>query len=110
MHSWTETVPESLWDTHPDWFAMNENGQRRNPYQTPSYKLETTNPGLVKYFAEKAIAAMKANPEMYSYSLSPSDGWGWSQSPESKVVFDPPTPGSPIPSVTPLILKFYSDV
>src|SRR5690606_11852587 len=45
-----------------------------------------------------------------SYSLSPSDGRGWSQSPESKALYDPTPNGASAPSVTPLILKFYRDV
>jgi len=109
IHNFVEVVPADLWYTHPDWFPM-INGKRPKPEQSPYYKLETTNPELVKYFAEKAIAALKANPEMYSYTISPSDGAGWSESPESKALYDPPpTPGA-APSTTPLVLKFYSDV
>jgi hypothetical protein len=72
--------------------------------------LESTNPELVKYFAERAVAALKANPQMNTYSLSPSDGRGWSESPESKAFYDPSPPDSKYPSITPLILKWYRDV
>lgn len=109
MHAFVETVPASMWDKHPDWFPMIR-GKRPKPPQTQYYKLETTNPELVKYFAEKAIAALKADPQMYSYTISPSDGAGWSESPESKALYDPPPKPGAAPSVTPLVLKFYHDV
>lgn len=115
-HNWQETVPASLYKEHPDWFAM-INGKRVQPTDSYSHKLETTNPDLVKYYAEKAIAALKADPHLNTYSLSPTDGRGWSESPESKALYDPSpstlfdpeaSPGNP--SMTPLILKFYRDV
>jgi hypothetical protein len=106
-HSWTQTVPADLYKTHPDWFAMID-GKRVPP--VGRYKLETTNPRLVEYFADKAIAALKADPHENTYSLSPSDSRGWSQSPQSKALYDPAPPGSEYPSITPLILKWYHDV
>ncbi len=99
----------ALYKAHPDWFAMDASGRRPPPKDTYA-KLETTNPDLVRYFAEKAIAALKANPHMNTYSLSPSDGRGFSESPASKLLYDPPPPGSQFPSVSPLILKWYRDV
>src|SRR5690606_11972525 len=45
-----------------------------------------------------------------TFSLSPSDSRGWSQSPESLALYDPAPKGTNFPSVTPLILKFYRDV
>jgi hypothetical protein len=108
QHNWVQTVPAGLYQEHPDWFAMIDG--KRVPPVGDKYKLESTNPELVKYFAEQAIAALKANPEQNTYSLSPSDGRGWSESPESKALYDPPAPGSKYPSITPLILKWYRDV
>ena len=115
-HYWEETVPADLYKEHPDWFSMID-GKRVQPTNTYNHKIETTNPEVVRYYAEKAIAALKANPQMNTYSLSPTDGRGWSESPESKALFEPnpskkfdpeATPG--FPSVTPLMLKFYRDV
>jgi len=113
-HNWKETVPADLFKTHPDWFAMVD-GKRVPPGDRP--KLETTNPELVQYYAEKAIAALKADPHMNTYSLSPSDSRGWSESPESKALYDPspstifdPESKPGAPSITPLILKWYRDV
>lgn len=112
-HNWVQTVPQKLYKDHPDWFAMID-GKRIPPATTwPAssyYKVETTNSGLIQYFADKAVAALKADPHLNSFSLSPSDGRGWSESPESKAFYDPPPPGSKFPSVTPLILKWYKDV
>lgn len=106
-HNWTETVTPDLYEKHPDWFAM-INGKR--PVPTGLYKLETTNPAVVQFFAQRAIEQLKANPQSNTFSLSPSDGRGWSQSPESLALYDPAPPGSKFPLVTPLILDFYRGV
>lgn len=106
-HNWTRTVKPDLYKDHPDWFPMID-GKRVPP--SGRYKLETTNPGLVNYFAQAAVDSLKANPQFNTFSLSPSDSRGWSQSPESMALYDPPPPGHKYPSVTPMILKFYRDV
>lgn len=108
-HYWSNTVPLAQFDKHPEWFAM-INGKRHRPTGIYDYKLETTNQELVNYYAQRAIAALKADPVQNTYSLSPSDGRGWSQSSESKALYGPPPAESTFPSVTPLILKFYRDV
>src|SRR5690606_8013448 len=78
-HAWSKIVPASLYQEHPEWFAMGANGERLDPLKT-SGKLETTNPGLVKYVAKEAIKTLKENPELNTFSLSPDDGAGFSQS------------------------------
>jgi hypothetical protein len=108
-HSWADTVPADLYQNHPEWFAMNANGTRPKPAGT-SYKLETTNPELVKFVAEAAIKAFKADPELNTFSLSPTDSGGWSLSPESQALDDAGYPEISGPTITPLILKFYTDV
>jgi len=109
QHSWSKIVLPSLYEKHPDWFAL-VNGSRK-PIGT-NYKLETTNQELVRYFADQVIAKLKADPKLVAYSLSPTDLAGWSESPESKALYDPVPAGSKSgrPSVTPLVLKFYHDV
>ncbi len=99
-------VDPELHKEHPDWFPLID-GKRTIP--TGRYKLETTNPGLVRFFADRAIADLKADSRK-TFSLSPSDSRGWSKSPESLALWDPTPPGADHPSVTPLILKFYRDV
>ncbi len=107
-HYWEAAVPKELFKDHPDWFAMIDG--KRVPPKSHRFKLETTNPEVVRYYADKAIAALKAQKTPSAYSLSPNDGSGWSESPESKAWYDPPRPGSKRPSITPLILKWYRDV
>jgi hypothetical protein len=106
-HNWIQTITPDYYEKHPEWFAM-RNGKRVAP--KGNYKLETTDPQVVQFFADKAIADLKAHPEMNTFSLSPSDGRGWSESPESKAWYDPVPPLHTTPSITPLILKFYHDV
>ena len=127
-HNWWRTInddnssrvdtPEvrALYKEHPDWFAMDANGKRTLPVNRYD-KLETTNPELVKWFADKAVQAIKASKTPRMYSLSPSDGRAWSQSPESKALYDPvpnaiddPEAPKGNPSMSSLILKWYHDV
>jgi hypothetical protein len=105
-HNWRLVVPPSLYAQHPEWFAE-INGQRP-PVSGDRYKLETTNPELVEYYAQAAIAAFRRNPALTVFSLSPSDSEGWSTSAASRALYDRNPHGEL--SVTPLILKFYNDV
>lgn len=106
-HAWAETIPASAYDEHPTWFA-----QKKGKYLPPSdrYKLETTNPELVKAFADTLIVRFKKDPDLKWQSLSPSDGWGddWSDNPEAVALLEKDPTGKI--SRTRLILKFYNDV
>jgi len=104
-HNWKKVIPPSYYKEHPEWFPMI--GGKRVPPKG-NYKLETTNPEVVQRFAEKAIAALKADPTLSMFSLSPSDSAGWSTSPESKALLER-YPGSRFSS-TPLMLKFYTEI
>jgi hypothetical protein len=104
-HAWEHVVPAGQFDENPDWFAM-RNGKRMPPGGW--FKLETTNPQLVRFYADQLIKRFRENPELYCLSVSPSDGRGWSQSPESEALKEE-LPNGEV-SVTPLILKFYNDV
>ncbi len=128
-HNWWQTLngdrtadpntPQvrALHKAHPEWFAMNAAGER--PLPTAKYhKLETTNQELVKFYAERAITALKSTERPVTYSLSPTDGGGrWSQSPESKALYDPnpselfdPETTATDASMSSLVLKWYNDV
>lgn len=106
-----------LYAEHPEWFAMDKDGKR--PYPTSAgNKFETTNPELVKWFAEQSIKIMKESGQEHpTWSLSPSDGNYWSESPESKALydpnpdasFDPEAPGS-VPGMSSLVMKWYHDI
>jgi hypothetical protein len=128
-HNWWQTINgdpfneshispkvKALYEAHPDWFAMDASGTRPFPKDSTS-KLETTNPDLVKWYAERAIEALKANKRPTTYSLSPTDGSGWSESPESTALYDPvpsklyDAAGSlGNPGMSSLVRKWYHDV
>ncbi len=107
-HAWAETIPATLFDEHPAWFAEVD-GKPKRP-TTDRYKLETTNLELVQAYADVVIDSFRNNPNLRSYSLSPTDGGGdsWSNSAASTAL----TEKSPYGNIsrTPLILKFYNDV
>lgn len=105
-HSWQRIVPTSMYDQHPDWFA--ELGGKRPPAVGDRYKVETTNPEVIRHFAQAAIDAFRRDPNLPVFSLSPTDSGNWSTSAESKALYDRDPHGKL--SVTPLILKFYNDV
>lgn len=105
-HSWKRIVPASLHDQHPEWFA--EIGGQRPPAIGDRYKVETTNPEVIRHFADAAIAAFRRNPGQTVFSLSPTDSGNWSTSAASRALYDRDPHGKL--SVTPLILKFYNDV
>jgi len=107
-HNWEKVVPPDLYKNHPEWFAM-INGKRVQP-TGKYYKLETTNPALVQYYAKKAIETLKASERPLTFSLSPNDSRSWSESPESKALYDPIPPGRNDPSMSSLVLKWYHDV
>ncbi|MCK5801833.1 MAG: DUF4838 domain-containing protein [Lentisphaeria bacterium] len=104
-HNWRRPIPASLFDEHPDWFPM-RGGMRVPP--TGRYKLCTTNPGLIRAFADAAIAHFDARPESTSYSLSPSDSAGYCECPNCLKLYEPDPHGKR--SVTPAILTFYNAV
>src|SRR5690606_28656398 len=59
----------------------------------------------------EVIKAFKENPDINTFSLSPNDGAGFSQSPESKALQEEAQgPIIKLPSLTPVMLKFYTDV
>ena len=104
-HNWVETIPPDMYKAHPDWFPM-IGGVRSAP--VGRYKLETTNRELVQAFSEHVIDVFRKNPELYSYSISPSDGDNWSTSPASLALYDRDPAGKL--SMTRLVLDFYDNV
>jgi len=105
-HSWQRIVPTTMHDQHPDWFA--EIGGQRPPAIGDRYKVETTNPEVIRHFANAAIEAFRRNPQQKVFSLSPTDSGNWSTSAASRALYDKDPNGKL--SVTPLILKFYNEV
>jgi hypothetical protein len=108
FHNWQHVVPPSMYDEHPDWFAMIDGKRVRPDSDDDRYKLETTNTEVVEYFAEVAKQAFREDPHLYCFSLSPSDSANYSESPESLALQETDWRGDL--SVSPLVIKFYNDV
>ena len=104
-HNWRRPIPVTLFDEHPDWFAM-RGGVRVPP--TGRYKLCTTNEGLIRAFADAAIRHFDESPSSTCYSLSPSDSAGWCECPRCSALHEQDPNGEL--SVTPAILTFYNAV
>ncbi len=104
-HNWRRTIPASHFDEHPQWFP--ERGGVRVP-PTGRYKLCTTNPGVVRAYADATIAYFDRNAEATCYSLSPSDSAGYCECEKCSALYETDPNGNR--SVTPAILTFYNDV
>ena len=104
-HNWRRTIPASHFDEHPDWFP--ERGGVRVP-PTGRYKLCTTNPELVRAYADATIAYFDRHPQATCYSLSPSDSAGYCECPNCSALYETDPNGDR--SVTPAILTFYNGV
>jgi hypothetical protein len=104
-HSWGNYLPASLFDEHPEYFAMGKDGQRHNvPWAC------TSNPDLRKYFAERVIAAIQAGQR--HPSLSPSDGRSYCRCPACLAQDDPKSlePSSGTVSVSNRYADFFDAV
>ncbi len=98
-------MPESLFDEHPEWFAMGADGQRHR-----GGWLCTSNPELRKYFAERVIAAIDhgtRNP-----SISPTDGRGYYRCPVCRAQDDPKSlePSSGMVSISNRYADFFDEI
>lgn len=104
-HSWGSYVPPSLFDTHPEFFAMGTDGQRK-----PGGWICTSNPGLRVLFASNVVAAIERGTR--NPSLSPTDGRGYCQCPACKAQDDPKAiePSSGTPSVSNRYVDFFDAV
>ena len=118
-HNWAAFPPRSVLRAHPEYMAL-MNGKRmpvpaddRAPF-APKYC--TSDPGLIKAYAEGVIDWLERNPNQRFASICPTDGGGWCECPRcQKLMIRGPSPqwgnfGGYSRSVTPLILKFYNDV
>lgn len=119
QHNWMWiTDNREYFEKHPEWFAMNSSGERWFP-DNHYAKLETTNPELIRYFADHALKTLKQAERPRAFSLTPNDAPSrWSESKESKAWYDPPVGEgrdthefkSRVPSKTSLVMKWYYDV
>ena len=108
-HAWDQYLTPDDWKAHPEWMAMDDRGMRRDfTARPPGVKYCTTNPELVRAFADGVIQWLDAHPAWRSASISPADGGDFCQCPECrKLVTKDPWDR---PSYTHNILKFYNDV
>ncbi len=119
QHNWRWlTDDHALFAAHPEWFAMDASGKRWHSLNQYA-KLETTNPALIRFFADRAIATLKSSERPRPFSLTPNDAPSrWSESPESKAWYDPAIGEGretaefkpQVPSKTSLVMKWYADV
>lgn len=110
-HNWAPVITPDLYETHPEWFPEVD-GKRIEPLHV-RYKIETTNPDLVQYFAEQIKKQFREDSNLYMVSMSPSDGSSdplaaWSQSRETLALMETSPNGRE--SHTKLILKFYNEI
>ncbi len=76
-------------EVHPEYFPLID-GERMIPTRRHGWQPCTSNPEVIQIATEKARAAFTEDPDLWSYSLSPNDGWGgWCQC-EECVALDPP--------------------
>ena len=79
-HSWRE-ITEDDFDEHPDWFAMNDRGER-----VRGRWLNSANPEMRAELARRMITRLEPGEPA---SLSPPDGLAFDFSPESTRLDDP---------------------
>lgn len=81
--------PERYAETHPEYFPLID-GERMIPTEGHSWQPCTSNEDVIRIAAEAARRAFDESPDLWSYSLSPNDGWGgWCEC-EACVAQDPP--------------------
>ena len=100
-HSWGKYVDESLFEQHPEYFALRDASRKKGSWYC------TSNPQLRKIFADGVIAKGGYNP-----SLSPPDGTGYCQCDKCLAQDDPANiePSSGRPSVTNRYVDFFDEV
>lgn len=90
-HNLMRIVPVAAFgQTHPEFFPLWEEG-RHIPAagEGSGWQPCTSNPEVVQLAIDAAIKYFDDNPDAYSFSLSPNDGYGWCQC-EACVAQDPP--------------------
>lgn len=88
-HNLARIVPgRKLFGTHPEYFPLIA-GQRRCEEGESNWQPCTSNPAVVRLAVEAALAHFQNNPDAYSFSVSPNDGYGWCMCPECTAQ-DPP--------------------
>ncbi|MCE5237054.1 DUF4838 domain-containing protein [bacterium] len=86
-HVWDKIPGPAVIEQHPEYAAL-VGGQRVKPADR-TYKLCTTNPGLIQAFADGLMARMAENPQTRMFTISPTDGQGWCECPGCTALDEP---------------------
>ncbi|PIU65402.1 MAG: hypothetical protein COS85_08930 [Armatimonadetes bacterium CG07_land_8_20_14_0_80_59_28] len=97
-HAWDQLVTRKDLEEHPEWQAVS--GGRG--------KFCTSNPEVVKHFAQGVIRWLDENSDRRSVSITPEDGGDFCKCDTCKAGTEQDWHGNL--SYTPVILKFYNDV
>jgi PHD/YefM family antitoxin component YafN of YafNO toxin-antitoxin module len=90
-HNLMRIVPVTRFgQAHPEYYPLID-GQRVVPPESQAHNWQpcTSNPEVIQLATDAAIAYFDENPDAYTYSLSPNDGYGWCQCDACKAQ-DPP--------------------
>jgi hypothetical protein len=100
-HAWGSYIDESLFETHPEYFALRDGRRRKGSWYC------TSNPELRRVFADGVISKGGYNP-----SVSPPDGTGYCQCADCCAQDDPDNvePSSGQPSMTNRYVDFLDEV
>src|SRR5690606_22165704 len=104
--SWHTILKPEMYQEHPTWFA--QIGAARIAPSSDRYKVETTNPNVVRYFATQAIGTFDRYPQRFMFSIAPTDSANWSESRAARALYDKDPDGGL--SVSRLVLQFYNAV
>ncbi len=101
QHAWGAYVDQSLFDTHPEYFALRNGERKKGDWYC------TSNPELRKVFAQGVLARGESNP-----SISPPDGTGYCQCDACRAQDDPTSlePSSGTVNVTNRYVDFFDAV
>jgi hypothetical protein len=101
QHAWGAYVDQSLFDTHPEYFALRNGERKKGDWYC------TSNPKLRKVFAQGVIAQGESNS-----SISPPDGTGYCQCDACRTQDDPRSiePSSGMVNVTNRYVDFFDAV
>ena len=86
-HAWFKIFPPEKYGDHPDYYAE-LNGKRVVPKKGvhKGWQVCTTNPDVIRIFAEAALAHFRANPATNMFSISPNDGVHFCQCPRCRAL------------------------
>lgn len=107
-HAWNDYITCEQLARHPEFRALDARGRPRTFPNYAAVKFCTTNPELIRAFADAVSARLAKHPERRTVSISPSDGGDFCQCPRCQALVSTDPHGRP--SYTRLLLEFYKAV